>query len=118
MKASLPLGPDVARSVGLPVAGTRLLLALLAALLTAAGSFVAGPLSLTGLVAPHLARMSGFRRPGHQLAAALMIGAGLLVAADWLSRLVIYPYQIPLGLFSTLISGPYLLWLLGRKSDG
>ncbi|CAD7024414.1 Fe(3+)-hydroxamate ABC transporter permease FhuB [Pseudorhizobium endolithicum] len=116
--ALLPLGPDVARSVGLPVAGTRLLLALLAALLTAAGSFVAGPLSLTGLVAPHLARMSGFRRPGHQLAAALMIGAGLLVAADWLSRLVIYPYQIPLGLFSALISGPYLLWLLGRKSDG
>ena len=115
--AILPLGADVARSVGLPVARTRLLLALFAAVLTAAGSFVAGPLSLTGLVAPHLARMSGFHRPGQQLAAALMIGAGLLAAADWLSRLVIHPYQIPLGLFAALISGPYLLWLLGRKSD-
>lgn len=116
--AILPLGANVGRSLGLPVARTRLLLALLAALLTAAGSFVAGPLSLTGLVAPHLARMTGFQRPGHHLAAALMIGAGLLVAADWLSRLVIHPYQIPLGLFAALISGPYLLWLLGRKSDG
>jgi ABC-type Fe3+-siderophore transport system permease subunit len=116
--AVLPLGADVGRSLGLPVARTRLLLALLAALLTAVGSFIAGPLSLTGLVAPHLARMAGFQMPVQQLAAALMFGAGLLVAADWLSRLVIYPYQIPLGLFAALISGPYLLWLLGRKTDG
>jgi iron complex transport system permease protein len=62
--------------------------------------------------------MAGFQRFGHQLLAALMFGAGILVAADWFSRLVIYPYQIPLGLFSALISGPYLLWLLGRKNDG
>ena len=116
--AILPLGADVGRGLGLPVARARLLLALLAALLTAAGSFIVGPLSLTGLVAPHLARLAGFQKPGHQLLAALMLGAGLLIAADWLSRLVIYPYQIPLGLFSALISGPYLLWLLGRKSNG
>ncbi|MCJ8517493.1 Fe(3+)-hydroxamate ABC transporter permease FhuB [Rhizobium tarimense] len=115
--AILPLGADVNRGLGLPVARARLALALLAALLTAAGSFAAGPLSLTGLVAPHLARMVGFQRPAHQLMAALMSGAGLMIASDWLSRLVIYPYQIPLGLFAALIGGPYLLWLLGRKSD-
>jgi iron complex transport system permease protein len=112
----LPLGPEVGRSLGLPVARTRLLLAVLAALLTAAGSFVVGPLSLTGLVAPHLARMVGFQQPGHQLAASLILGAAILIAADWLSRLVIYPYQIPLGLFAALISGPYLLWLLSRRT--
>ncbi len=115
--AILPLGADVGRGLGLPVARARLALALLAALLTAAGSFIAGPLSLTGLVAPHLARMAGFHHPAHQLMAALMLGAGLMIASDWLSRLVIYPYQIPLGLFAALISGPYLLWLLSRKSD-
>lgn len=114
----LPFGADLGRGLGLPVARSRFILALLAALLTAAGSFVAGPLSLTGLVAPHMARLGGFQRPSHQLLAALLLGAGILVAADWLSRLVIYPYQVPLGLFSALISGPYLLWLLGRKSDG
>jgi ABC-type Fe3+-siderophore transport system permease subunit len=113
----LPLGGPTAAGVGLRTARARLLLALIAALLTAAGSFIVGPLSLTGLVAPHLARAAGFQRAGHQLLASLLLGAGILVAADWLSRLVIYPYQIPLGLFAALISGPYLLWLLSRKSE-
>jgi len=49
------------------------------------------------------------------LLAAMLIGAGLLLVADWLSRVVIYPYQVPVGLFAALIGGPYLLWLLGRK---
>ena len=45
----------------------------------------------------------------------MLIGAGLLLVADWLSRMAIYPYQVPVGLFAALIGGPYLLWLLGRK---
>jgi iron complex transport system permease protein len=91
------------------------LLAMIAALMTAVASFLVGPLSLTGLIAPHLARLTGFHRPGQQLAAAILIGAGVLVVADWLSRVVIYPYQVPVGLFAALIGGPYLIWLLTRK---
>jgi len=67
------------------------------------------------LIAPHLARLLGFRKLQHQLAAAILIGAGVLIMADWLSRIVIYPYQVPVGLFAALIGGPYLLWLLGYK---
>ena len=95
--------------------GSRLALAILAALMTAIASFLVGPLSLTGLIAPHLARLAGFRAPGHQLTASLLLGAGVLMAADWLSRVVIYPYQVPVGLFAALIGGPYLIWLLSRK---
>jgi iron complex transport system permease protein len=112
----LPLGTTVSRSLGLGVTISRLLLAALAALMTAIASFLVGPLSLTGLIAPHLARLIGFQQPRHQLAAAILIGAGVLMVADWLSRVVIYPYQVPVGLFAALIGGPYLLWLLGRKS--
>ncbi len=111
----LPLGAGLGRTVGLPVEASRLVLAILAALMTAIASFLVGPLSLTGLLAPHLARLSGFRRPDHQLAASLIFGAGVLMAADWLSRVVIYPYQVPVGLFAALIGGPYLVWLLSRK---
>ncbi|OWW00198.1 hypothetical protein ATY79_01450 [Rhizobium sp. R693] len=113
--AILPLGTVLARSVGLGVTSTRLLLAVLAALITAISSFLIGPLSLTGLIAPHLSKLTGFHRVHHSLRAAMLIGAGLLVLADWLSRVVIYPYQVPVGLFAALIGGPYLLWLLGRK---
>jgi iron complex transport system permease protein len=62
-----------------------------------------------------LSRLIGFHRSRDHLLAAMLIGAGLLVLADWLSRVIIYPYQVPVGLFAALIGGPYLLWLLGRK---
>ncbi|MCQ1767429.1 Fe(3+)-hydroxamate ABC transporter permease FhuB [Neorhizobium galegae] len=113
--AILPLGTSLSRGVGLRVLPSRLVLAILAALMTAISSFLVGPLSLTGLIAPHLARLVGFRNLRCQLAAAILIGAGVLIVADWLSRVVIYPYQVPVGLFAALIGGPYLLWLLGMK---
>lgn len=111
----LPLGGDVSRSVGLSVAASRLVLAILAALLTAIPSFLVGPLSLTGLIAPHLARMLGFRNANQQLIASLTLGAMLLTVADWLSRILIFPYEVPVGLFAALIGGPYLVWFLTRK---
>jgi iron complex transport system permease protein len=113
--AILPLGTSLSRSIGLHVLLSRLLLAILAALMTAISSFLIGPLSLAGLIAPHLARLLGFQKLQYNLAAAILIGAGVLMMADWLSRVVIYPYQVPVGLFAALIGGPYLLWLLGRK---
>jgi iron complex transport system permease protein len=39
----------------------------------------------------------------------------LLVLADWLSHIVIIPYEVPVGLFAALIGGPYLIWFLTRK---
>jgi len=113
--AILPLGTTTATSIGLSVTTSRLTLATLAALLTAIASFAVGPLSLTGLIAPHMARLTGFRHANAQLAASVLIGAGLLVLADWLSRVVIYPYQVPVGLFASMIGGPYLIWLLNSR---
>jgi iron complex transport system permease protein len=111
----LPLGADHARAVGLPLQMTRMTLTLFAAGLTAAASLIVGPLSFVGLVAPHMARLLGFGRAHHQLLAAILIGAGLMTGADWLSRIVSFPYQLPLGLFASLIGGPYLIWLLRRN---
>lgn len=112
----LPLGADVGRGIGLRVGRARLVLALFAAGLTAVSCFIVGPLSLVGLVAPHLARLLGATRARSQLAQAMLIGALLLVVADWLSRILAFPYQIPLGLFAALLGGPYLIWLL-RQGD-
>lgn len=113
--AILPLGIDAGRSVGLSVRFSRLLLAVLAALLTAISSFLVGPLNLIGLVAPHLSRLIGFNTPREQLAASVLLGAAVLVAADWLSRVTIFPYEAPAGLFAALLGGPYFIWLLTRK---
>lgn len=110
----LPLGEAASRSLGLPVVGSRLCLAAVAALMTAVASLLVGPLSLIGLIAPHLARMAGFARARDQLLASVLIGGGVMIVADWLARLVAFPYQMPVGLFAALIGGPYLIWQLNR----
>ncbi|PRD43795.1 Fe(3+)-hydroxamate ABC transporter permease FhuB [Phyllobacterium phragmitis] len=110
----LPLGQTVAHALGLPLAMSRLLLVIFCAGLTAVASLLVGPLSFIGLIAPHLARLIGLHRPLAGLAGAIAIGSGLMILSDWLSRMVAFPYQLPLGLFASLIGGTYLIWMLGR----
>ncbi|HEY0292560.1 MAG TPA: Fe(3+)-hydroxamate ABC transporter permease FhuB [Hansschlegelia sp.] len=111
----LPLGETVARGVGLELTAARAALTIIAALLTACASLIAGPLSFVGLVAPHMAYAAGLTRPALHLAGAVALGAGLMVSADLLGRTVIYPYQLPLGLFASLIGGGYLLLALRAR---
>ncbi|MEP9349429.1 Fe(3+)-hydroxamate ABC transporter permease FhuB [Xanthobacter sp. KR7-225] len=115
--AILPLGAPVSASLGVPVAASRLALALLAALMTAVAAFFVGPLSLVGLLAPHLALRLGLAGARLFPFAAALLGAGLLVLADFLGRTLAYPYQIPVGFFAALVGGPYLIWLLQRRSE-
>lgn len=110
----LPLGETAASSLGLPVAKARLLLLLLAAVLTGAATVVIGPLSFVGLIAPHLARVLGQQTVGRQLIVAALAGGLLLGVADYLSRVVIYPGQLPAGLLAALVGGVYFLWGLSR----
>lgn len=110
----LPLGETSASSLGLPVTKVRLLLLLLAALLTASATVVIGPLSFVGLIAPHLARVLGQQTVGRQLVVAALAGGLLLGIADYLSRIVVYPNQLPAGLLAALVGGLYFLWGLSR----
>ncbi|GGF56282.1 Fe3+-hydroxamate ABC transporter permease FhuB [Azorhizobium oxalatiphilum] len=110
----LPLGAPMVRGLGLPVSRTRMIVATVAALMTAVATYFVGPLSLVGLIGPHLARLAGFSRGSYQMIAAACISATLMVLADWLGRMVAFPYQIPVGLFAALVGGPYLVWLLRR----
>ena len=67
----LPLGGEAARAVGMALTSSRIVLLLLAACLTAAATLTIGPLSFVGLMAPHIARMMGFRRTLPHMATAL-----------------------------------------------
>lgn len=111
----LPLGDATVRSLGFNIGVHRLLLLMLAAVLTAASTLIIGPISFIGLMGPHLARMLGFRRAVAQALGGALVGATLLVMADWLGRNVMFPDQVPAGLFATFIGGPYFLWLMYRQ---
>lgn len=111
----LPLGAPALRSLGVDVAGTRLLVLLAVAVLTAASTLIVGPLTFIGLMAPHLARRLGLARALPQAIGAVLAGALIMVFSDWIGRTLIFPRQIPAGLVATLIGGPVLMALLRRR---
>ncbi|RKP57889.1 Fe(3+)-hydroxamate ABC transporter permease FhuB [Pararobbsia silviterrae] len=104
-----PLGAPVARSLGLDVASCRLVLVAWSALMTMAATLVVGPLSFAGLIAPHIARSLGARRPLALLYASAAIGACMLCVSDWLARWVMFPRDMPAGVIASLIGSGYLI---------
>ena len=111
----LEMGDDTACALGVNVERSRLLLMLVAVLLTAASTALAGPVSFIALVAPHIARrLSGSARWG--LTQSALCGALLLLAADFCAQRVFLPYQLPVGVVTVSLGGIYLIVLLIQES--
>ncbi|MCP1660406.1 Fe(3+)-hydroxamate ABC transporter permease FhuB [Neisseria perflava] len=110
----LSLNATVAQAVGVNVPTARLVLIVLSAVLTALSTLLIGPLSFVGLLAPHLANMLGARLPKQQLIAAALLGAIVMVLADWLGRQVMFPFEVPAGLMATLLGGAYFMLMMRR----
>ncbi|RMC37552.1 Fe(3+)-hydroxamate ABC transporter permease FhuB [Paracoccus alkanivorans] len=113
--ATLPLGAGVAGGLGLPLRLARLSLIGLAGIATGAATMLVGPLSFVGLMAPHLARRIGLARAADHVTGAALIGAILMLTADFGARMAGFPYELPLGLFASLIGAPWLIWLMTRS---
>ena len=111
----LEMGDDSACALGVSVERSRLMLMLVAVLLTAASTAIAGPISFIALVAPHIARrLSGTARWG--LTQAALCGAVLLLAADLCAQRLFTPYQLPVGVVTVSLGGIYLIVLLIQES--
>lgn len=115
-RAARPLGldPDTAAALGLRVDRARLGLTALGVVLAAAATGAAGPVGFVALTAPQLARRLT-RTPQLPLVCSALTGAVVLVAADLVARTLVPPLEIPVGALTSLVGGPYLLWLLGRR---
>ncbi len=113
----LPLGASSAVQLGVGLNISRLCLLLVIAMLAGASTLIVGPMSFIGIMAPHVARMLGYVRAGTHLSAAALIGGTVMICADWLGRVVLFPDQMPAGLLAALIGGPYLLWLMQRRAN-
>lgn len=101
----LPLGMEVSRSLGLRLNRARLLIVVLTGLLTGTSVLLVGPVSFIGLLAPHLARLTGNQRPVPLLISSSLIGASILVLADWIGRYIAFPWEVPAGLIATFVGG-------------
>ncbi|MEM9780111.1 MAG: iron chelate uptake ABC transporter family permease subunit, partial [Pseudomonadota bacterium] len=103
---------------GLNVEATKIRLAALTALAVGVVTAAAGPIGFIGLVAPHMARL--ILGPAHRwvLPGAALIGVVLVLAADLAVRLAIPPAEPPIGIATSLLGGPFFLWLLLTRMRG
>ena len=110
----LALGDRAARHVGVDVERLRIRAIVVVALLTAAAVAFSGIIAFVGLVVPHLIRL--LAGPGHRLLvpASALGGAVLLVLADLWARTAVAYADLPLGMLTALVGGPFFFWLIRR----
>lgn len=111
---ALLLGESEARHLGFDVERIKLELVVCTALGVGAAVAAAGLIGFIGLVVPHLMRL--LVGPDHRvlLPASLLAGAGLLLLADLIARLLLAPAELPIGIVTALIGAPFFLFLLVR----
>ncbi|MGJ3352133.1 Fe(3+)-hydroxamate ABC transporter permease FhuB [Providencia sp. Je.9.19] len=108
----LSIGRAFSQARGLHAGKATMLLLGLVALLCALVTATVGPLAFIGLVAPHMAALLGAQKVKSQLILGSLLGATLMVWADWLGQLIIYPSQIAAGTLVAILGGSYFLALM------
>jgi iron complex transport system permease protein len=112
----LTMGEDVAASRGVDVVHAQRWAFFSASLATGAAVSLGGPVGFIGIVVPHLVRLMVGSDNRVVLPAATLFGAAFLVMCDLLARTVMAPVEVPVGIITALIGGPFFLWLLVRQS--
>jgi iron complex transport system permease protein len=108
----LSLGADSAAARGVDVVRVQRLAFISASLATSAAVALAGPIGFIGIVVPHLVRLLVGVDHRIVLPASALFGAAFLVVCDVASRMLLSPVDIPVGVVTAMIGGPFFLWLL------
>ncbi|MFW5896730.1 MAG: FecCD family ABC transporter permease [Bacillota bacterium] len=108
-------GDETASYLGVDVAKLRLRSLLSASMLAAAAVSVAGTIGFVGLIVPHIVRL--LVGPDHRILvpASALAGIPFLIAADLVARTVVSPAEMPVGIITAMLGGPFFLYLLRRE---
>ena len=112
----LTLGEDIAAARGVDVGRAQRIAFFSASVATGAAISLAGPIGFIGVVVPHLVRLLVGSDHRVVLPASLLVGASFLVICDLLARTLMAPIELPVGIVTAMIGGPFFLWLLLRRS--
>jgi iron complex transport system permease protein len=114
---ALALGEAQAAHLGVNVQRLKRLAILSAASATGAAVAVSGGIGFIGIIVPHLLRQA--QGPDHRrlIPHAALLGGALLVLADLISRTIIAPAELPIGILTALIGAPVFLWMLLHASQ-
>lgn len=112
---ALTLGEAAAGHIGVRVQRLKNISILLVAGATGASVAVSGGIGFVGIVVPHLLRLTIGPDHRYLLPASALLGACLLLVTDTLSRTIVAPAEMPIGILTALIGAPFFLWILLRK---
>lgn len=114
----LTVGEELAASRGVAVGRTKTLLFLATSCMVGVIVSICGPIGFVGLMCPHICRL--FVGPDHRrlLPATLLFGGAFLVACDTVARTAFAPTELPVGIFTSFLGGPFFLWLLLKPPAG
>jgi len=110
----LTTGDDIALSRGVNVRKTRFLLFVTTSLCIGAIVSLCGPIGFVGMMVPHICRLLIGQNHRWLIPASCLFGGSFLIICDTIGRLLIAPAEIPVGVITTLLGGPFFLWLLIR----
>lgn len=110
----LSLGADAAGARGVNVAMAQRVAFFSASIATGAAVSVGGPIGFVGIIVPHLVRLMVGADHRLVLPASAFLGAGFLVACDVAARTVLAPIELPVGIITAMVGGPFFLWMLIR----
>jgi iron complex transport system permease protein len=111
----LQLDEEQAGHLGVNVARTKVIVLIGASLMAATAVALAGTIGFVGLVVPHAIRMIFGRDYRQTLVAAALVGASFLILVDLFSRTVIAPQEVPVGIVTAMLGGPFFLYLMRRR---
>jgi iron complex transport system permease protein len=109
---ALLVGDDTARTLGIDVTRLRILLFVVLSLLTGVMVAVSGAIGFVGLVIPHIVRMLVGMDHRRVLPVAVLVGATFLIWVDVAARMSFAPIELPVGVITALLGGPFFVWML------
>lgn len=112
----ITLGPDAAAARGVDVARAERVALVSASLSTGAAVSLGGPIGFIGIVVPHLVRLLVGADHRLVLPGAALFGAAFLIGCDLVARTITPPIELPVGIVTAMIGGPFFLWLLLRRT--
>ncbi len=111
----LQLDEEQAAQLGVDVTRTKLIVLAAASLMAATAVAIAGVIGFVGLLVPHAVRLVFGGDHRRLLPLCALFGASFLIAVDTFARTVLAPQELPVGVMTALIGGPFFLWLLRTR---
>ena len=113
----LQLGDESAKNLGFNVSRTRLVISAVAVFLAAISTAVVGIISFIGLIVPHISRLLMGSDHKYTIPFSMVLGAIVLLIADTLARTIGGSIEIPVGVITSIVGGPFFLYLLRKRGN-